>query len=208
MDKQQFLQLKNFTFSTPYYPRDVKLSDIATWALWNPEDKYDTSVIEQNIDKLNPNVMFVALNFAGDGTGYYLDQSWWKDWQNFHGDKTQTDKKLYNMLSGTKFEGSYLTDLFKCVPTRSSVELSQRVKNDEIDLENQINLFKNEIGLLNSDHLEIYLMGYETERLFKKYFLPHVKDDIESYKRILHTSNYHGSNEQFYAKVRQQLGLD
>lgn len=111
------------------------------------------------------------------------------------------------MLQNTKYEGSYITDLLKLVPTKSSLELRDKIKNSEIDLEAQVNLFIQELELLQTDDIELYLMGYETERIFKKYFYKSVEQKIKSYKRILHTSNYHGSNEDFYKKVREQLEL-
>ncbi|NHI68167.1 hypothetical protein [Lactococcus formosensis] len=207
MNKNDYKKIKNFTFKSEFYPREVALSEVATWAIWDENDKYNTKIIEQSLEKLKTNTVFVALNFAGDDSKLYLDEPFWKEWQNFHGDRTQTDKKLCGMLQNTKYEGSYITDLLKLVPTKSSLELRDKIKNSEIDLEAQVNLFIQELEILQTDDIELYLMGYETERIFKKYFYKSVEQKIKSYKRILHTSNYHGSNEDFYKKVREQLEL-
>jgi len=104
MDRKVFNKIKNFTSG------GIKLSHIATWALWDEKDIKNLGFIEKNVDKLNGNFVFVALNFGGKKLP--VD---WKDWQNIHG-----VKRVRDLLINTRFEGAYITDLIKntIIPSR------------------------------------------------------------------------------------------
>jgi len=204
-----YYKIKNFKFRTEFYTRENRLDEVASWAIWNPFDLNDTKIIETNesINKLKPNIVFILLNFAGNGDVNFEDPAW-KSWQNFHTNYPM-DKRLFNVLNDPKYEGAYMTDIIKCVKTSGTDELKQMIKNDGIDMNTQRDILINEINILNNNNLEIYLMGNYTERIFNKYIYKDLQGKIQKPKRILHPSTDGiRNNTVFYEKIRSQLGIN
>lgn len=205
MEKNSFDKVKNHSFNLGLYGRDIRLGEIASWAIWNSSDLDDTSIIEASVEKLKPNIVFVALNFGGEHLDI-IDKPNWTDWKNFHSNSVM-DKHLFKVLSGSKYEGAYLTDLFKCLPTNSAPDLSKKIRAKEIDIESQVHLFFDEISLLDSGDLEIYLMGGDTERFYNEYFKEYLSKHYQG--KIVATRIYHPSPANPHrGKMREQLGLE
>ena len=204
-----YYKIKNFKFHTEFYARENRLDEVASWAIWEPSDLNDTKIIEKpdSIKKLKPNYVFVLLNFAGNGDVDFEDPAW-KSWQNFHTNYPM-DKRLFNVLKDPKYEGAYMTDIIKCVKTSGTDELQKMIKNGEIDMNTQRDIFINEINILNNGNLEIYLMGDYTERIFNKYIYKKIQDKIQKPKKILHPSpDGIRNNTVFYERIRSQLGIN
>lgn len=204
MKKAIYDQIKNHSFNLGLYKRDIRLGEIASWAIWDKSNYGDTSIIETSVETINPNIVFVALNFGGVHLSI-IDTEDWEVWQNFHSNSSM-DKHLCNTLSGTRYEGAYLTDLFKCLPTSDETVLKEQIKAGEIDIEKQVQLFFDEISLLDSSNLEIILMGNATERFFNDYFKEHLNNNYKgtfTAKKIGHPSPLNRYREN----MRNQLGI-
>ena len=105
----------------------------SSWTIWEEEDdtpKSNTgnmSIFTETIyEQLNDKYVFVGLNVSStpDNTA----------WKNFHSDSPyQNDYKLRYALSGTKFWGSYITDIIKDCPQVKSSEVRKYLrKNPQI----------------------------------------------------------------------------
>ena len=191
MERNVFEKLKNLEFD------GKKLSYYASWALWNKEDYKNLDYIENNVNLLNGSIVFVALNFGGKGPSAN-----WKDWENIHG-----EKRVFSLLSGSRYEGAYMTDLIKNHPNPKADNLVRNLKKEEID--KNISFFFQEIDMLGSKEIEMYLFGKEVESLFNDYVMQHndfntFKQKIKSCQRIDH---YGRRNSQFEKKAYIQLGI-
>jgi hypothetical protein len=178
---------------------------VASWAIWNSSDLNDTKIIESAISKLKPNWVFVALNFAGNGDLIFDDPKW-TSWKNFHSN-SKMDTRLFNVLKHPKYEGAYMTDIIKCVPAPGEKELIQMIKSGEINMEEQIKVFNEEISLLNCNGIELFLMGRATEWIFNKYASQKTKNKVKA-RYIVHPSpNAIRNDTTFYNTWRAELGL-
>jgi len=157
MDVTVFNELKDFKIKL-FKSHEEKLSEFSSWAIWD-EDITNTEIIEKKIDKLNGRVIFVALNFSGERTKN------WKIWNNFH--CGEGDKNLRDLLSVPEYEGAYITDLIKNRPESKSEELMKELTDEEINY--NFNIFFQEIEMLKSENIKMYLFGRGVEILFKKY---------------------------------------
>ena len=93
-----------------------KYRKIGSWAIWDPPgDKPKSNADGMNWvtpdlwKKVKTDYVFVGLNLSGTHGEQKED-----DWRNFHSSYCrQNDYKLRFALTGTKYWGSYLTDLIK-----------------------------------------------------------------------------------------------
>jgi hypothetical protein len=203
-----YYQIKNFKFRTEFYTRENRLDEVASWAIWNPSDLDDTKIIEkpESIKIIKPNYVFVLLNFAGNGDVNFDDPAW-VSWKNFHFKKSQTDKRLFNVLKHPKFEGSYMTDIIKCVKTKGEEGLREKLNNNEINMETQVNIFIKEISILDkNNNVELFLMGRLTEQIYNNYMVKKLKNNIKA-TYIIHPSARY-SDAVFYEKIKSQLGIN
>ena len=183
MEKKQYEKIKGTVLN------GYTLDRIASWAIWDSKNLYNTQFIddEKTIERLNPNIVFVALNFAGIDDDHKNDPSW-KSWQNFHSDR-RMDKRIYDVFSSTIYEGAYMTDIIKYSATPDAEALMEKIKAGEIDMELQLKMFIEEIKALGSDSIDLYLMGNNPYDIYTKYFMNRsefssVKRKIKSYKNI------------------------
>jgi len=186
MNRETFERIKNFTV------KGKPLHKIASWAIWDQSDLNNTAIIDTDasIEKLNPNIVFMGLNFSGDAL--IVDDPKWTPWQNFHS-TSRMDKRLAKVLRGSQYEGAYMSDIVKYVPTRNGKELVRKVKNGVVDMEEQVKMFIDEINILNSNSIKLILMGRDAEWLFNEYVKKSdqygkIKDKIAEYKEIPHPS--------------------
>jgi hypothetical protein len=195
-----YYQIKNFKFRTEFYTtRENRLDEVASWAIWNPSDLNDTNIIEkpESIKILKPNLVFVLLNFAGNGDLGFEDPAW-KSWKNFHS-KSSMDKRLFNVLKHPKYEGAYMTDIIKCVKTKGEEELKKKVDNNEINMETQADIFIKEINI------ELFLMGTYTKDLYDTFMVNKLKNIKVTH--IKHPA-WRKPDNVFYEEIRNQLGIN
>jgi hypothetical protein len=197
MEKPVFDNLK-----TTKYDDKVELSKLASWAIWDKDDINNLEVIEKNIDQLNSKIVFVALNFS-------TEKQDWQNWQNFHCD-SHADKRLRDLLSGTKYQGAYMTDLIKNYHEPNSDEAIKNFKKDGVKTNKDIDFLFKEIELLETENIEMYLFGEKVEWLFENYVMKH--DNIKTFQqKVIKCQRIHHFSSQvtdFEAVASLQLGLD
>jgi hypothetical protein len=196
MEKPVFENLKKTKYD------DKELCKLASWAVWDKDDIENTKVIEDNIEGLNGKIVFVALNFS-------RERNVWEDWQNFHCDG-RGDKRLRDLLSGTKYQGAYMTDLIKNNHNANADEAKKEFKHDKEKRDKDIDFLFKEIELLGAENIEMYLFGGDLEELFEDYVMKH--KDIEKFKqKVIKCQRIHHFSPQvtdFEAVASLQLELD
>jgi uncharacterized membrane protein YecN with MAPEG domain len=185
-----------------------KIPQISSFALWNLENMEDTSIIEKNIDKLKPQYIFVALNLGGDEA--QLKKIEKTDWLNFHG---EGDKVFAKVISGTKYEGAYITDFIKNTPESDGDKILTMIEEMglkeriEFFIEN-VNFLMQEIKALGAKDIEMILVGKKVTYIFTEYLdqyllLDKIKTKVKTCKSIDH----HKGNPRFPARAPVALGL-
>jgi hypothetical protein len=133
------------------------------------------------------------------------------DWKNFHagtkknpGKLSAGDRKLRNVLGGSKYKGAYMTDIIKDV-AHGNAKIFIKTLTPE-DIKTNIGYFIEEIELLRSNEIEMFLFGNEVEKIFRGYCecLAKIKKKVKICQRIEHFSP---SNPRFESIARVQLGL-
>jgi hypothetical protein len=207
MDKKVFEKMQAHVFDQGN-PWDIwangsrkpnRLPYFSSWAIWNDSDIEDSSIIKaENASRLNPGIVFVALNF---GSPLPVD---WRDWQNIRG-----VKRVYKLLRGTRFEGAYITDMIKNHPVSNQNILFDRIRKGEIDIEANIKAFFEEMDLLGADNIEMYLFGVGVENLFREYVMRHPKfpEFSRKLKKVQRFHHYSMQVVDFEKVAPTQLGL-
>jgi len=203
MEKEQFFKIKKTVLN------GFTVDRIASWAIWDSTNLRNTKFIEEDkfIQKLNPNIVFVALNFAGIDDDHKNDSTW-DSWQNFHSER-RMDKRIYDAFSATKYEGAYMTDIIKFSATNNARTLWNKIKTGQIDMEFQLKMFIEEINALGSDSIELYLMGNDPFKIYTKYFMdrPEFKDAGKKIKLYKNTGSASPSNTGWSEKLKTILDL-
>lgn len=155
-------------YSKEYYENlKKKYGGYSSWAIWNEEDVYDTTIIDKNIFELNTRYIILGLNISG----VLKDKSW----SNFH-DNTHSRKLRYS-CNHTELRGCYITDIFKDFPEPNSLKLKQNISEDLI-LQN-VEFFKQEMNDIQIDGKTIFIvLGGLTKYYFNKYFKPHFQNKV------------------------------
>ena len=177
-----------------------KYGDVASWAIWstdysNAEPKKNTADLsvfkdEALLEKINTGYVFVGLNASST----HGDVSQGTDaWYNFHSNYSrQNDYKLRYALQGTKYWGSYITDVIKRYEEVDSTKVKSYLSKHPAVVQDNIEEFKEEISLLGSkpvlvalgtatyDILNQYLSNEYVIKLIKHYSFTIGKED---YKR-------------------------
>lgn len=167
-------------------------SSFAIWSSW--KNISDISMFDNDdiINSLNDKYIFVALNPAEHPKNDV------KLFQNFHsGYRYQKDYKLCFALEGTKYWGSYITDIFKSFRLTKSSELNKMIMKSPELLKKDIDVFYEELSVLDKD-VTIIAIGKKTYKYLKKY----VKD--YKIKSITHYSVY-SSKENYKEKILSEL---
>ncbi len=147
-------------------------ASFAVWDSWENVSDFSMFSNDEILDKLNNDYVFVALNPAKRPESINQDMT---TFENFHsGYSYQKDYKLCYALRGTKFWGSYITDLYKSFRECYSPNLKQMLKNEPANAENDKRMLKEEIRILteNKGKKDVVLLalGRETEKYLKKMF--------------------------------------
>lgn len=187
--------------------RPNKLPYFSSWAIYGENDLDNKEVIEDEvISSLNGNIVFVALNFSSPLKS-------WGPWKNIHGNYNvrwllDGKNKNFNTEKIKKYKGAYITDIIKNIIGSDA----SKVMN-ELDFENinkNIGWFFEEIELLGSDCIEMYLFGGAVGDLFRNYVQAHkefgkFRKKVKKCQEIYH---YSGSNNGRFRKYApEQLGL-
>ena len=195
MEKAVFENLKKFEYNC------VKLSEAASWAIWDKKDINNLEIIEENTEKLKGGIVFIGLNCSAGVPN-------WKNWQNFHCDGFG-DRRLRDLLSGTRYEGAYMTDIIKNY-NNPDAELAVKIfKSYETKRNKDLDFLFQEIEQLKTNNIEMYLFGEKAEWLFENFVMKH--DNFKSFKQKVNKCqrihHYSGQVTDFEKKARVQLDL-
>lgn len=186
MKNEQFKALTKFG----YY------SSFAYWKSWNCVGDI-SFLIESNAVDFKTDYVFVALNPAEHPN---VNSVLFK---NFHSDYAkQNDFKLCYALSGTKFWGSYITDLFKSFVLTRSEKLGDMLKKNPNLVEKDIKSLRYELEILGDKSILIAIGG-DAERYLKKFF-----PDRKIVRITHYADNYHknsASKEKYRELILGQL---
>jgi hypothetical protein len=147
--------MDNATFETI----ERKYAAYASWAVWNPADLLDSSVIRENLGDLKTSVVMVALN---------ISRALPADWRNFH--SRDHARKLMLAFNASPYRGAYMTDLIKNESDPDSGRLSQRIQDGAIDVQHHLATFREEMRDIGAtDRTLFVLFGQPVTRLFRKH---------------------------------------
>ena len=137
-----------------------KYGKVASFTIWSAAN---TRKVTSNIDdlsifddpsvtnKLNADYIFVALNGAGHPSAMADCEK--PDWNNFHsGYAYSKDYKLRYAIAGTKYEGSYITDLIKYYPEVHSEKVRKVLKNNTQLVEEKMRRLEEELRILEASN--------------------------------------------------------
>lgn len=137
---------------------EAKYANYASWAIWNPDELKDTTVIRRSLDSLKPSMVMVALN---------VSRPLPHQWCNFHG--SDHARKLAYAFNHSSYRGAYMTDLIKGEPEPNSKLLMRRIENGNINIGQHINTFRTEMCDLGVNHETLFIsLGGDVTRLFSK----------------------------------------
>ena len=160
-----------------------------SWAIWSkasdtPKSNVgDLSLLNPDLNKnllnqINPNVVFVALNFSRETTK--------EDFANFHDPRPMSqDYKIRYALQDTKLWGGYMTDIIKDYPEKSSNKMMSFLKKDKTIEKDNCKLFLEEMDLLKSNNPKIIAFGNDAYLILTRNF----KDKFNIIK-VPHYANY------------------
>jgi hypothetical protein len=184
MDFDKYLEIKE------------KYGNESSWAIWsemldtNTSNMSDISFFDdKNISKeLNPQIIMVGLNISEPLSG--------KSFSNFHG-KGGGAYKLRYSLKDTPCWGAYLTDIIKNFPEPDSNKVLKHLKENPDFLEENINLFRDELSDLGSVNPRVYAFG---DAAFK--ILDDIPEKEFTLTKLIHYSyRFQGfSNQETYKK--------
>jgi len=184
MDFDKYLEIKE------------KYGNESSWAIWsemldtNTSNMSDISFFDdKNISKeLNPQIIMVGLNISEPLSG--------KSFSNFHGAGGGAYKLRYG-LKGTPCWGAYLTDIIKNFPEPKSEKVLKHLKENPDFLEENINLFRDELSDLGSVNPRVYAFG---DAAFK--ILDDIPEKEFTLTKLIHYSyRFQGfSNQETYKK--------
>lgn len=155
----------------------AKYDNAGSWAIWDPlgdKPKSNTGgmnwVTPDLWKKVRTDFVFVGLNLSRELEKQKKGQEQKQKkepWRNFHSSHpTQNDFKLRYALTGTKFWGSYLTDLIKDYEETKSGNVIKAIRKDPEILRENIKSLEEELSFFPNKPVLI-AMGTDVFKLLK-----------------------------------------
>lgn len=159
---------------------------VGSWAVWRPAGKtpksntHDMSWVNDDdlLQIINTGFVFVGLNWSS--THGDQNEGGALNWVNFHsGYSYQNDYKLRYALQGTRYWGSYITDIIKLYAEVDSGKVKEYLREHPDVVRKNINDFVEEISILGEDPVLVALGSYTYDilnsYLGKKYRIAKIK---------------------------------
>ena len=171
--------------------------DCGSWAIWKEEEEFpksnvgDLSILDPNLNKtlltqLKPEFVFVGLNFST------MENV--TPFSNFHSPSPKAqDYKIRHALKGTKFWGSYMTDIIKNFPEKHSNLMMDYLNKDKGLEKKNIDIFLQELEVLSVHNKKIIAVGGDTYKILKRNF-----EDMFTIEKITHYAHF--INKENYRK--------
>jgi hypothetical protein len=138
-----------------------RYGEYSSWAIWNPDDIRDTSLIEQNRQELRTDIVMVGLNVS-------KDISVLGSWANFHAGPN--DRWLRFAFNDSRFRGAYLTDILKGEIDVSSSNVMAGIRAGLIDIDQHIVQFRHEMSDVGANVETLFVVfGKGAQSLFGSY---------------------------------------
>jgi hypothetical protein len=137
---------------------------VASWAVWakageKPKSNIsDITVFDANsnptvLETIHTDVVMVALNFS-------REVAFEQPFMNFHDPNPHgQDYKIRFAFEGTKYYGSYMTDIIKDFPMLSSVDVLKYLRENPFEIQVQLNRFREEMSFIKSVRPTILAFG-------------------------------------------------
>ncbi len=183
-----------------------KYGQVGSWAIWKCPDKTPKSNTDDMswvkdpdlLLRINTGYVFVGLNWSST----HGDQSdgGMIPWKNFHsGYSRQNDYKLRYALQGTKYEGSYITDIIKLYAEVDSNKVGDYLRKHPEIIKQNIKDFEEEISYLGEKPV-IVAMGEKAYKI--------LNDNLGFKYRILQIKHYSYTigKEDYRQEVLNALG--
>ena len=147
MDRKRFEEIR------------AKYGKVASWAIWDPDDYDDPTIIEKHVEELTTRYVFVGLNVSNE-----ISQS---DWKNFHcRHRGGSDYKLMEKYNDSPYRGAYMTDILKDWVEVDSSEIERSVKENPERLQENIELFLQELADIGAEDSEVFVFGNAAWNIF------------------------------------------
>jgi hypothetical protein len=164
----------------------------SSWAVWQEEGDTpksnigDISVLEptsQLLNILKPEIVLLGLNFSDRDVNIPL--------ANFHDSSPKaTDFKLRYALKNTPYWGGYMTDLIKNYKEKDSSKLMSYLSKNKDFLEENINVFKEELLDLGVENKLLITLGKDVHKLMQKEFSDYKLMNVPHYASYMSKEKY------------------
>lgn len=146
---------------------------------------------------LRTDVVMVALNFARE-----VEMS--EPFLNFHDSNPHgQDYKIRFAFEGTEYYGSYMTDIIKDFPMLSSKDVLKHLKENPHIIENQINVFKDELEFIGSNKPKILAFGKDAYNIINQNMN---RNDYSELIALTHYSHQIGK-EKYLIDTHERLDI-
>jgi hypothetical protein len=175
----------------------------ASWAIWAEEGERpkeniaDLSVLDPQIHPKLFHMLAGEFIFLGLNISRKIE----RPFGNFHDPRpVATDFKIRSALSGTRFWGSYMTDIIKDFEEKASGRMMNFLRANKGFEEDNIRILKAEIELLGGTSPTLIAFGKDAEIIAKR----NLGDEFDVIG-IPHYANY-TSREDYRVRVNSILG--
>jgi len=185
-----------------------KLPYFASWAIYDGAAEISSleQFIRKNVESLKGNIVFVGLNFANP-----LENGWgpWFNIRNSNNVRWLLNGVRFSNIE--KYKGAYITDIIKNYIGVDAQAVMRQVRQDPNLRKKNIELFFDEINILGSDNIEMYLFGNNVYEIFDKYVMRYgekfntFRKKVKKCQGIQHYSG--NNNAGFRQFAPYQLGL-
>jgi hypothetical protein len=184
-----------------------------SWAVWADEDKgkptsnigniemFDVTKHPETLDKLNPSIIMVGLNWSGSGLN---DRVFFCN--NFHdASPNAQDYKIRYVFQETDYYGAYMTNIIKNFWEKNARVVETYLKYHP-EFENQnLEYFENELHDLKCTHPTIIEFGnFPIYGRLEKYLKEHCFGEY-TLKKIRHYSDRHIGTKEYRDEVLEIL---
>jgi hypothetical protein len=140
----------------------------ASWAVWAKEGEKPKDGID-DLSVLDPQInheLFHTLTGEFIFLGLNISRKIERHFGNFHDPRPMaTDFKIRSALTGTRFWGSYMTDIIKDFEEKASGEMMKYLSSDKSFEEENIRILKTEIELLGATSPTLIAFGKDAEKI-------------------------------------------
>ncbi|MCX6143024.1 MAG: hypothetical protein NTZ35_07375 [Ignavibacteriales bacterium] len=178
-----------------------KYGKFSSWAIWCHENEACPSIIQARTRDLHSKYVFVGLNASGKFKSN-------GPWANFRGGAH--DRKLkYACNDISELRGSYLTDMFKGIETKTSAELFRKLGRESERLKKQVRTFRREMKDVGASSTTTFVVLGVAGSRTAEYFEKHYAKDLQCRKVVYyyHYSYTRLTDKKWVEGLWERLGI-